>query len=176
MTLNTIAILIICFVCFVIFPFIVLLIKNEKSKKKVIIGAFAIYVVLLIIGVTCKIDINIKYTTISYQSTSAWCSKYIYWDFSRASKWDFLINLFMLIPMGLFISYMALGNKSWWQKLIILFALGAGIGLMIETMQFILPIPRMVQLSDIILNATSTALGGMQYIIYIKIVDKINKK
>ena len=65
MTLNTIAILIICFVCFVIFPFIVLLIKNEKSKKKVIIGAFAIYMVLLIIGVTCKIDM-VKLSIFSY--------------------------------------------------------------------------------------------------------------
>ncbi len=79
----------------------------------------------------------------------------------------------MLFPVGLFV--FAISKRKPWQKLLLCLAVGALCGLIIETYQFILPIQRSVQLSDIILNAISALIGGFYAWLIFSIKEKTTK-
>lgn len=165
MYFNTWVVILISFICYIILPLAVLFCKNIKVQKTLILCMFLAYIIILIVGVTAKVEIGKDKVYVHYVNTGSWANKHIFWDFSRISKWDFLINLFMLMPVGLFLAY-RLNNFSFGKLMLILLGVGLLIGLTIETTQFILPIPRNVQLSDVFLNSISIALGGCQLKLY----------
>lgn len=174
MQFNTWVVLCICFLCYIILPLAVLFCKNIKVQKTLIWCMFIAYIIILIVGVTAKVEISKEKVYVHYVNTGSWANKHISWNFSRVSKWDFLINIFMLMPVGLFLAY-RLNNFSFGKLMLALIGVGLLIGLTIETTQFILPIPRNVQLSDVFLNSISVALGGCQLKLYELIAKRKEK-
>lgn len=162
MEINTIAIYFITFFGFFILPFLLMkCFKTQKKQKMAIICAFCFYLIALFIGVWGKLEINSKITRLTFDFSKTWFSKSINWNFSNLSLFDTVVNLVMLIPVGIFTSYFC--HKKWKPLLFFAFLLFVGLfcGIFIEVSQFVLPIPRSVQLSDIVFNSISVLLGGL---------------
>lgn len=160
---------------YVIVPFLILIVKNKKAQKILAIISFCIFIAVLIVGTLGKIDISKNNTTITFENTGKWFDKNINFSFSNLTKQDILINLFMLIPVGFFASYV-FENKKWWAKILIATAFGFCFGFAIEFCQFTFPVPRSVQFSDVIFNTISSTLGALLFLFYQFLVNKIHKK
>ena len=80
----------------------------------------------------------------------------------------------MLIPIGLFDIYIS--RKTFMQKLLTCLLVGLMCGVLLETIQFVLPVVRSVQLSDVLLNAISVVIGGVMGVVYDKIFNKKHLK
>lgn len=171
MKINTIAIIILGIISYVVVPFLILIIKNKKIKNALSITALIFFVAILLVGVWSKIDITKSYTQITFDFSGQWCDKTIKWNFSNISTFDLVINLVMLIPIGIFAFHFIQKLKPW-QKLICLVPIGILCGTAIELSQFILPVPRSVQLSDVIFNTISVFAGGLICWLYEFLVSK----
>ncbi len=162
MEISTILCYGIAAICFALLPFVLLCIIKDRKKMNIAATViFCCYLLVLFAGVFGKLEIGAKTTKITFDFSGQWCTKSIKWNFSHLSAFDIFINLIMLIPVGIFTSYFL--HRKWkiWQLLIFLIFIGFGCGIFIETMQFILPIPRSVQLSDVIFNTASVFAGGL---------------
>ena len=117
----------------------------------------SLFFIVLFVGVLGEIDINKDFVYIGFDFSSGFFNKEIIFSFSKF-KLDIFINLIMLIPIG---EAVCISAKKINNKFGILYALliGVIIGMLIETLQFILPVPRSVQLSDVIYNAISCVFG-----------------
>lgn len=161
-------------VCYLVLPFLIwALIKNEKTKKIVTIILFSLYCVVLFVGVFGVISFSQGNVNIAFNFTNKWASKTINFGFN-ITRFDLIINLVMLFPVGMF-AYFLLQKKKLWLKLLLLVLVGALTGLLIETCQFILPIYRSVQLTDVLLNTVSVFAGGMLAWGFLAIIKKIQK-
>ncbi len=168
---TTIAI-IIAAVCVIVVPTVLLLaIKSDKKIKVITYIAISLFFVVLACGVLGKISIGKDVVSVSFDFSNYWADKAIHWDFN-IDKTDLLLNIFMLIPIGAF-SVVRLKNK----KLSILFGLILGLltGFVIESVQYILPVYRSVQLSDIVLNGISGLIGAIYYYLVYLLRQKIHK-
>ena len=67
-----------------------------------------------------------------------------------------IINLVMMTPLGVFVWRY---DRSFWKNLLFAFLFGFVLGVIIETSQFILPIPRTVQVQDAVFNGISSVIG-----------------
>lgn len=173
MTISTVLIIILGALFYFILPFILwACFKNEKLKTILTICFFSLYLVVLFIGVFGKLDINDNVVSFSFDFSGSWCAKPINFSLASISIFDLVINLVMLIPVGMLASYL-MRNKSPFIKIICLLGLGILTGLFIETCQFILPVPRSVQLSDALLNTVSVFVGGLIAWLYLWIIKKI---
>ena len=78
----------------------------------------------------------------------------------------------MLIPIG---TYFVFFNKNikFWKVILFSLLIGLGVGLCIETLQFILPVKRSVQLSDAVLNAVSVLLGAVYGVLLIRVNKRL---
>lgn len=175
MKINLIAGLVITILCYLVLPFVLLCIKNKKAKNIALISAFSCFLVILFVGVFGKIDITPSYVEISFVSTGEWCAKAFSFSFSNFTTFDIVTNLLMLIPIGFFVYYFV-QSKKWWQKTLLLLLIGLCCGIIIEVCQFIFPIQRSAQLSDIIFNTISVLLGGLLCSLYIKIITSLQHK
>ena len=92
----------------------------------------------------------------------------------KIDKVDLLINIVMLIPIGLTVVYF--NNKSIVSKFVVLVIVGVVMGVSLETIQFILPVVRSVQLSDALLNTFSVVLGGIIGLLYNFVTCRIKRK
>lgn len=161
MAINTTFILVFGIFCYLVLPLLVyFLVKNQQAKKIVLIVLFCLYLCVLAVGVFGKIDITSKFVTISFDFSAGWANKPINFSFDHLTKFDIVINLFMLIPVGIFIVMLS-KNAKWWQILLKTALFGLITGVSIETLQFILPVARSVQLSDAIFNCASAIIGGI---------------
>ncbi len=174
MKINTILAIILAGICYIILPFLILLIKNEKAKKTISIITLAAFVCILLVGVWGNNNFSKNEITIGFDFSGKWCDKTMKWDFQNITTFDLVINLVMLFPIGIF-AFDFLKNKKLWQKLLILFAIGLFCGSFIELSQYILPIPRSVQFSDIVFNTISVVVGGMICWFYQFVISKIRK-
>lgn len=162
-------------VCYLVLPFLIWsLIKNEKIKKIVTIVLFSLYCVVLFVGVFGVINIGGGNVSIAFNFTNKWASKTINFGFN-ITKFDLVINLVMLFPVGMF-AFFLLQKRKLLTKVLLLVLIGALTGLLIETCQFILPIYRSVQLSDVLLNTVSVFAGGMLAWGFIALANKIQRK
>lgn len=176
MTISTVLILILGIACYFVLPFCIWCFKNDKVKTILTICFFALYLIVLFMGVFGQLEIGNKVVTINFDFSKEWCSKTIGFSFANIGKFDLVINIVMLIPVGMFIYFLS-RKKKWWLKILILVGFGFLTGFFIETCQFILPIPRSVQLSDALLNMVSAFLGGMIAWFYTWFISKfIHKK
>lgn len=174
MKLNTTFVIIMVSIFYLVIPFLIMLIRNKKTQKILSIVSFCIFIAILIVGTLGKIDISKTTTTISFQKFGNWFDKSININFSNLTKQDIIINLLMLIPIGTFTCH-CFENSKIWKKILISLAVGFIYGMLIEFCQFMFPVPRSVQLSDIIFNAISVLFGALICMLYQFLICKIYK-
>ena len=155
--------------------FIVVFVKNAKVKNVLITIMFISFLVALFIGIYFKVSITNNKVLVTPDFSGNWCSKKINFSFSNITRFDFLINIVMLIPIGMLTIYL-MQRKKLWQKILVLCLVAFVSGILTELGQFILPIPRSVQLSDSILNIISVVMGGLIMSVYIKFKNIIFKE
>ncbi len=128
--------------------------KHQKALKVVTIVFACAYFVALFIGTTCTLDVDLFETHIGFDFTENWCSiDFLAFDFKPG---NILINLFMMFPLG-FIIYVFSNQKQ--VRKTILFALC--LSLFIELYQFILPIYRNTELTDVLYNTLSGLISAL---------------
>lgn len=153
---------------------LVIFIKNTKTLKILFSIFFSLFLAILFVCTIGKIDISKTSASLSFDFSQEWCNKTINFMPFTKSLVDIGINIAMLFPVGLFV--FAISKKKTWQKLLLCLLFGAICGLVIETYQFILPVSRSVQLSDIISNSISALLGGLFMWGILSIKNLIHKK
>ena len=175
MKLPVIWVIISVFVFYLIVPlFIWLFARSSKVGKILTITMLIMYAVILFFGITSRIVIDNKFAIVSLDYSANWCDKTINFSLLKIDKIDLLINIVMLIPIGLTIVYF--NNKSIVSKFVVLVIVGVVVGVSLETIQFILPVVRSVQLSDVLLNTFSVVLGGIIGLLYNFVTCRIKRK
>ena len=176
MSFNLIFVLVMGGVCYFVLPFLLWLIKNEKARTVLTIIFFSLFILVLFAGVFGQISIDKKTVSVSFNFDGEWFSKSINTnvDLKNITKFDLIINLVMLLPVGMFVVFMY-RKARWWGRAILLVLFGVMSGIFIEIMQYSLPIDRYVQLTDVILNAISVVAGGVIAWIYLGIIKLIRK-
>ena len=178
MRLNLIFVLIVLIVFYFIVPLLVLFfINNDKIYARFKRIYLSLFFIVLFIGVFGKIDMNNKVIFIGFDFSGGFFSKQIITAFPRF-KLDILLNVLMLIPVGeiLFLDKVKLNKNI---TIFSSFLIGFFIGVFIELLQFVLPVVRLVQLSDIIYNSISSVLGyiivSLSFYVYKIIINLIKK-
>ena len=157
---------------FVLLPAILkLFLKNGKFTK-----IFNSILIIPFIGIMLSLTLGRvsfgKYVEVEFVSAGGWCDKTIYL-FQKFGIRDMIINLAMLTPIGVF----AWSFKRRFVKNILISAFfGLLFGFTIESLQFILPIARTVQIQDILFNMLSSVIGGLFVCICALIFNKNNKR
>ena len=173
MTLNIPLILIVGIISYFVVPFVLLVCKRNKSTSILIWILFAIFIAILLCGVLSKYKISGE-NYILYFDFQYYTEKAINWRFWNVGVVDLIINIVMLIPIGQVVAYFA-KTESRFKVLGALALVGLGVGLTIETLQYVLPINRSVQVSDVIFNTISVVLGGLNVWLYECIIKKLFK-
>ena len=164
MTLN----LTLCIVLFVLFIFIFpivfcfVLSRHQKLLKILAIICFIVYLFVLLFGTLCTIKIDYPNITFSLQFNSTWFSMYF-----TAFNFDFVnvvINLAMFLPIGFFV--FSITKKYRFLKTILI---SLSLSLLVETLQWILPVVRNTEILDLILNVLSGILSFLVCCIISKI-------
>ena len=155
------------FLClfYLVLPVIMMfMIKKNKKLKIFAWGFLGVFLSILIVGVLGKIDITKETVYIGFDFSQKWCNKIINFKFNNI-KLDKLINICMLMPGG---EVVFLNAKVKNKNMGFIFSIVIGIitGLVIETLQFILPVSRSVQLSDAIYNCISCVIGYLYLAIF----------
>lgn len=159
--MNTFLFLFFAFILAVVAPTVLVfaLKKHPKALKITTIVFACVYFMCLFIGTTCKLKVSADNILISFNFTEPWFSiDFLFLDFSLKNMF---VNLAMMFPLG-FIVYV-FSNKKPFIKTII-FALS--LSLFIELYQFILPIYRNTEITDIIFNI----LSGVASAIYCQLL------
>ena len=163
---------ILAFILMVILPTILVLsLKNHPKALKIsAICLMLVYFVVLFIGTTFKISLKQGNLKISADFTKPWFSmRFLLYSFKPV---NLTINIALLFPVGFLVFCFA--NKHRFLKTIIL---AFSLSLLIELYQFILPISRTSELTDLLFNT----LGGVLSALYCKLLQhfgafKTNKK
>jgi len=173
MRLNLVFVLIVLSMFYFIVPILILVFVNNDRKysqlKRIYLSLFFI---ALFFGVFCKIDITNEIIFIGFDLSGCFFNKLIITKFPKF-KLDIIINLLMLMPIGEFVFLDKIKNRK---KYTVFTALSFGIfiGFVIELLQFMLPVVRIVQISDIIYNGISVLLGYILFAIFFYIKEIIN--
>lgn len=155
---------------YLVIPILVWVFARKTRVGKVAFSIYIIsFIVVLFFGITSRVSIGREFTSIDIDFTSKWCEKTINLSFYNVDFFDFCINIIMLIPIGLVVVFFH--NKSIVNMFVKLFIIGVISGSMLETIQFVLPVYRSVQLSDMVLNTISVLIGGVNGLIYDKIFN-----
>ena len=163
MVLSTwLGLLLTCLLYLVIPVMVLLLVKNKKVifiLSTILIVMFVVVLYFLTLG-NVSIDSNVVFMGLDF--SGEWCSKTIHLSLLYGDFGDVVINVAMLIPIG---AYIVIIDNVFDKKHTLIKALVVGfiIGLSVETLQFILPVYRSVQLRDVLLNSLSTLLGAVIY-------------
>ena len=172
MKLNTTLVIILVAIFYLVLPFLIMLIKNKKTQRVLSIVSLCIFIAFLVVGTLGKIDISKTTTTITFEKFGNWFDKNINLSFENLTKQDIIINLLMLIPIGTFTCY-CFENSKIWKKIFISLTIGFICGMLIEFCQFMFPVPRSIQLSDVVFNAISVLFGALICMLYQYIINKI---
>lgn len=170
MTINLYLALSLTIVLMVVLPttlFITL--KNKPKTLKICAGImFFVYLIFLFIGTTGSISLNGPKLSIALNYNKEWFSLDFAWF--EISKTNTLINLFLLFPIG-FVVY-TFTNKKQFLKTILFSLL---LSIIIELYQWVLPIHRNTELSDIIFNTISGVISAIYLEVLTKLTDKKDK-
>lgn len=149
MRLNLSFVLVVLLVFYVLIPILILFFINNDRKYRIFKNVYlSLFFIVLIIGVFAKIDMNDKVMYIGLDFSSKFFDKVIILTFPKF-KLDIFINIFMLIPVGEFIFINKIKDNRKYTPFDALL-IGCFIGFIIEFMQFVLPVNRLVQISDIV--------------------------
>lgn len=153
--MNTILLFSIIFILMVVAPIVlVFALKNHQRALKITTIVFACgYFVCMFIGVTCELDTTLSKTIVYFDYNHPWLSMdFLPYDFDLD---NILINLFMFFPLG-FIVYVFEERKPFVKTI----ALALLISLLVELCQFILPIRRFTELTDLLFNTVSGLISA----------------
>ena len=147
---------------------LILTLKNHpKALKICAIILSIIYFSLLFIGTTFSVSIKNNNLSIKPNFTKPWFSmRFLLFNFSKRNT---LINLALLFPIGFIVDVFSKNHKI---LKTVIFSLALSI--FIEMSQFILPVSRTTELTDILFNT----LGGTISAFYCLFINKLgsNKK
>lgn len=172
MTINFYFALVIVFFFMLVLPTTLVFALKHKPKvlKWCIAVLFVIYLLLLFVGTAGKINLKNNTLKIDFNFTNDWFSLYFSW-FSF-SKTNVLINLFLLFPVGYVVFTHSEKHQFFKTVLLALF-----ISLLIEIYQWILPIHRNTELSDVLFNMISGLISAIYCNLLLKFgAFKTNKK
>ena len=159
MILPTRLILVMGIIIYFIVPIFLWFNKGKKSTKIIVDILFGVYLVVLFLGVTCRVSFDSVSTHIDFDYSGEWMSKKFNWSFSKIGGSDLIINLIMLIPIGLYVTFVSKNISC--VSIIVSLVIGLMLGLGIELMQYALPVPRSPQITDILLNGCSVCFGAL---------------
>lgn len=174
MKLNTTLVLIIALVAYFVLPIFLLLIKNKRAQNITLWCLFVIYACVLLVGVWAKVDVNKQFVNISCDFSTGWANKQISWSFKNLTTFDICINLIMFVPVGMVV-WIKTDKLSLLKKFFTLLIVGLICGLFVEISQFVLPVPRSVQFSDVIFNTISVLIGGIICWFYQTVISACGK-
>ncbi len=152
---------------------IVLRLLIDKKKTNLILSLVLLFLFLIVLtlGVFTNCSVTYPSIKISFETSGVWASEHIRFNIFNLSIFDLCVNAIMLLPVGVIFTlfyYYKKPNFAVKKLFLWLFLIGFSCGLFIETMQFILPIERAIQLSDVLLNTISCVLGGVYFLILLK--------
>ena len=172
MTINFyFALVLVLFFMLVLPTTLVFALKHKpKILKWCILILFVVYLLLLFVGTAGKISLKNNILKINFNFTKEWFSLYFLWfSFSRT---NLLINLFLLFPVGYLVYTFC--EKHKFIKTILLALL---ISVVVEIYQWVLPIHRNTELSDILFNTISGLISAIYCNLLLKLgAFKTNKK
>ena len=172
MRIHLIILLLPIIVMFGCLPVLLQTVWYNKKFNKPIVRILLVLYILLVLFLTLT-DVNLgMFVSIKFNYSADWCNKTIYL-FEKFDIMDLLINLAMLIPVGLMIWDR---NRSLALNCLKSSIFGCFIGFCVETLQFVLPVNRTVQIQDIIINTGSAIIGTILMWLIIKLFVHIFKK
>lgn len=136
-----------------------LAIKNAQVLKLTYLIYVSFFVCMIILLTILDIKIKMPYITAKLNfNINFYYSKSVIYDLSGLAKYDLFTNMVLLAPIG---GLMYLIDYRKYLFVPYCFFVGVYIGTFIEVMQLLLPISRVVQLIDVLLNGVSVMLGGI---------------
>lgn len=147
--------------------------KNTSTLKIITIILAIIFFACLYICITFKVSYTTGSVKILFKYSGEWANKTIAWNALKFGLKDMAINLAMLFPMGAIINVFS--NKNFAHTLLLSAVVGVCLGVCLEGLQYVLPVARSVQLSDVIFNTCSVVIGTIYFYI-IKKLSNNNKK
>ena len=159
--MNVYLVLAVALIFYFIIPFIVIVfVRNRKISNAILGVMFAVFLIVLFVGIYFKISfVNNKVFAVA-DFSGKWFNKEINLSFKNIPKLDLFVNLVMLIPIGIVCRYLTY-RKKLSIRIVILLIVAILSGVLTELGQFIMPIPRGVQLSDCVFNIISVLVGGI---------------
>ena len=158
---------------YIICPILLRIFLYKKKFNKILaLVLFGLFMIPLIIGVFANVSVSKENVIINFETNGLWASESINLNIFKLSVFDICINTVMLIPIGVVTTlfYYYKNEKFCFGRLMLrLLIMGLISGFLIELLQFILPIERSIQLSDVILNTISCTLGGIYFTLLLKI-------
>ena len=141
---------------------LILTLKNHPKKLKIVaIILSVIYFSLLFIGTTFKVSLKNGNLSVYPDFTRKWFS--LRFLISSFSPINITINLILLFPIG-FIVFSFAKKHPFLKTILCAFLLS----LLIELYQFILPVARTTELTDLLFNTLSGVLSAL----YCKLLQK----
>mgnify|MGYP002524003093 FL=1 len=163
LTVSTLAMMISVFALYILAPIGFTIFARGKNANKINKVASAIGIVSFL-GLTAlftlpKVTMNSQQITLFFEANSSWFNKKFTTVFDGTDKFHTLLNAVMLSPLGLMSVQhsKASGKKHGLAKGLIL---GLITGATIETLQWALPISRVPDIYDIMLNTAGAFLGA----------------
>jgi len=157
---------------FVILPLFLKVFFGDNKIAKVINGVLLVLYILSAFALTLS-DVQLGWTChIEFVTVGDWFDSEIY-IFNLLQLKDIIQNLLFMTPLGIF-TYKT--DRFWVTNLWIAFLAGAGLGFVIESLQFILPIDRFPQVSDVLLNGVSAVIGFVAILIVDIVSNVIHRK
>ena len=154
-------VLILGLIFYFVVPFIIIVfVKNKKVSNILMTILLIAFLCVLFVGIYFKVTFVGNKVYAKPDFSGEWFNKTINLRLSNIPKFDFMINIIMLIPIGIVCRYLT-QNKKIWARILILIGVAFISGILTELGQYILPIPRGVQLSDSLLNMLSVIIGGI---------------
>lgn len=159
----TVYILLIVFLMLILPTILIVGLKQHQRALKICaIILSVIYFTLLFIGTTFKVYIENNNLVVYPDFTKEWFS--LNFLFSNFSLTNILVNLALLFPIGFIVFVFA--NKHKFLKTILFSFL---ISVLIELYQFVLPVSRATELTDILFNT----LSGVISAVYCYLLEKL---
>ncbi len=167
MEINLILAIILGVIFIIILPSIAILvfINNKHILKILSIIAFILFIILLSVLVFGKVSLENGNIVLKFQTNNKWFSMYFLWG--SFTKSNILLNIVMLLPVGAFI--LCLNTRHGFIKTILLSLL---ISVVIEVLQFILPIQRTTEVLDLVLNTVSGIIGYAYFYFVFKLAKQ----
>lgn len=160
--------------CFCV-PIICYIFCERQTLNKIRHLLFVFYIITLFVGVTANITIENGTVAVEYNFLKIWGNKEMFWGFENLTALNVILNLCMLMPLGSYIAS-AKNERRWWKTILICCFVGMLSSLLIETMQYALPVERVVEFSDTVFNTISAGLGALLIVVFKNLRNKVQIK